>query len=62
MGFCKVVRTEVVDSMSGGEMWQLTHECGKVERRVKRRRNQRHQRPAPARVRCDDKAGVAPDA
>ena len=54
MKFCRIVKVEKEQSMTGDERWVLTHICGKVEKRLARKRGQRTTRKAPNRVRCEE--------
>ena len=51
--YCKIVKVSTRVDATGNEKWVLTHVCGKVEERIRRKRNQRHQHKAPNRVLCD---------
>lgn len=58
--YCRIVKTEREQSITGTDRWVLTHICGKVERRVRR-----PGKKAPNKVKCDgapaDKAAADED-
>lgn len=49
MNYCKVIKAVAGTSVTGSDIWTLTHICGKVERR-KRKPGKK----APNKVRCDN--------
>lgn len=51
--YCKIVDVKPAWSSTGDEIYLLTHECGEVERRIRRKRNTRITKPAPTRVACE---------
>lgn len=51
--YCKIVKVEKHKSLIGDDVWILTHICGKVERRVARKRGTRHTKKAPNKVKCE---------
>lgn len=61
-GYCKIVSVSTQNSSIGDDRYVLTHECGKVERRVARKRGSSKKYPAPTRVKCENApaTGTAP--
>lgn len=57
--FCRIIKVETETSMTGDERWVLTHICGKVEKRLRRKRGTRHERKAPNKVKCQIEASNA---
>lgn len=53
-GYCKVISVSTENSSIGDDRYVLTHECGKVEKRVARKRGSSKKYPAPARVKCEN--------
>lgn len=52
--YCKIVKVETETSATGDERWVLTHACGRVERRMRRKRGRRTETKAPTKVKCGD--------
>lgn len=53
MTFCRIVKVEKEQSITGDDRWVLTHICGKIEKRLRRKRGQRHEHKAPNKVKCE---------
>ena len=52
MAYCEITKVEPKESVTGNDLWILTHACGKQERRVRRLKMERADRAAPTRVVC----------
>ncbi len=50
--YCKIVDTDS-ELFWGTEKWILTHECGHIEKRMKKSRGSRVVKDAPVRVKCN---------
>ncbi len=55
MKFCKVVKVETRWGLTGNEMWDVTLACGTTRSVMRRKRNSRTEKKAPARLKCDCK-------
>ena len=58
MTYCNIVTVKTGQSITGDDLWLLTHACGKVERRVRKKRGKRHETKAPVRVKCENNGFV----